>query len=104
MRATKRQHDAKRNQSNERHSKQNLTLELSGGGAVRLDEMLDSSKLPNGWPTRYCCFVCRAMPKRLWPARHERTAGDESGVAKTAHANEREDARCANARETRETT
>jgi hypothetical protein len=25
-----------------------LTLELSGGEAVRLDEMLDSSMLPNG--------------------------------------------------------
>jgi hypothetical protein len=45
-RKTKRPDDAQRNQTDEQHSKQSLTLELSGGGAVRLERVVRTHSSP----------------------------------------------------------
>ncbi len=58
-----------------------LTLELSGGGAVRLNDWLDGRTPRRREPERYRCFECSAMPRRLWHAREERIADDTLHVA-----------------------
>jgi hypothetical protein len=57
------------------------TLELSGGGAVRLNDWLDGRPPRRREPERYRCFECSAMPRSLWPASEERTAWDTRHVA-----------------------